>query len=494
MSGEAVIDKRTKLYAWLIAVFPLLGFWTYGLFDLDEGFYAAVTGEMIRRSEWITPYYNGVPWFEKPILLYWLAKPCIMLFGDSIGPRLPSVICTLLLGAVLWNFGRRFFGDRSGMMAMLVWSTSLIVVGVGRMMMTDMPLVLCFTLALLTFYRSLFDGVRWRWWSALFLGLSVLAKGPVSCAHFVLILGIFYWLEPSLRAKFKGGWLLGILIFAATVSIWYVPCYLANRDLFVEEFLIKQNIGRFAGGDVAHAARGVLGLIFYIPVLALGMVPWFLWFVFRKEEKTHKRPEIKFALIWFWVVFLFYTVSGSKLPHYILACVPAVAVVVGDWLARRRPTAESVSNSRLLVVPAIVSVVVGIVANAAFILWYNESHRQLHQITIWAGKQDGMVVEYQLSRRSGEASDNKLALSETSHPSISFYLDRVIPDAESIDNLARFYKMHFMIITRKGRLGIGDVQRATSKGFVLSRLNTPYDRADEPGDYEIWSFKPISAQ
>jgi len=78
----------------------MVGWWTYGLFDLDEGFYASVTGSMIRHHEWITPLYNGKPWFEKPILMYWLAKPSVMLFGTEVGPRLPSVLCTIALYAI----------------------------------------------------------------------------------------------------------------------------------------------------------------------------------------------------------------------------------------------------------------------------------------------------------------------------------------------------------------------------------------------------------
>ena len=75
-----------------------------GLFDVDEGFYGAVAAEMNRRHEWITPFFNGHPWFEKPILLYWLAKPCMMLLGPDFGPRLPSVLCTVALFVVCGFF------------------------------------------------------------------------------------------------------------------------------------------------------------------------------------------------------------------------------------------------------------------------------------------------------------------------------------------------------------------------------------------------------
>ena len=100
------MKEETKV-PWLViclaAALPFLGFWLTGLTDLDEGYYGAVAAEMNRRGEWLIPFYNGSPWFEKPILLYWLAKPSLMLFGEVVGPRLPSVVCSLgTLAVVAW--------------------------------------------------------------------------------------------------------------------------------------------------------------------------------------------------------------------------------------------------------------------------------------------------------------------------------------------------------------------------------------------------------
>ena len=127
--------QATWFMAWAIAVLPLLGWWLYGLFDLDEGFYGSVVSEMNRRGEWITPYYNGHPWFEKPILLYWVAKPFMMAFGDVVGPRLPSVLATIgTYGLVAW-FVRRRWNDETARWC-LRCRLLLLIVGLGRMMMT----------------------------------------------------------------------------------------------------------------------------------------------------------------------------------------------------------------------------------------------------------------------------------------------------------------------------------------------------------------------
>src|SRR5436309_2301812 len=119
------------------AVLPLLGFWLYGLFDLDEGFYAAVVAEMNRRGEWITPYFNGQPWFEKPILLYWLAKPAVLLFGQQLGPRLPSALAAFGTYLVCGTFLKKKVHRLAGEWCLVILSTSILLLGLGRMMMTD---------------------------------------------------------------------------------------------------------------------------------------------------------------------------------------------------------------------------------------------------------------------------------------------------------------------------------------------------------------------
>ncbi len=171
---------------------PLLGWWATGLFDLDEGFYAAVVAEMNRRGEWVTPYYNGRPWFEKPILLYWLAKPTVAWFGEAVGPRLPSVLCTLGTYAVVAWFCLRRGDDKrvpTAQLAVLILASSLLVLALGRMMMTDAPLMLALTGAFLTFWESLVGDRRWRLVTAALLGVGVLAKGPVACLLFLPVAG-----------------------------------------------------------------------------------------------------------------------------------------------------------------------------------------------------------------------------------------------------------------------------------------------------------------
>ena len=164
-----------------------------GLFDIDEGFYGAVVAEMNRRGEWITPYFNGKPWFEKPILLYWLAKPCMLLLGPYFGPRLPSVLCTIALFVVSGYFVKKRYGAAAQSFTIICLGTSVLVLGLGRQMMTDAALNLAMTAGFLSFYESLVGDRRWRILTAFCLGVGVLAKGPVALILFILVAGIALW-------------------------------------------------------------------------------------------------------------------------------------------------------------------------------------------------------------------------------------------------------------------------------------------------------------
>ncbi len=478
--------------AWAVAfacLLPLLGFWLYGLLDLDEGYYAASARGMMLRGDWVTPWFAGAPWFEKPILIYWLAIPSIRLFGEAIGPRLPSVLCTLATAWALFAFAKRRLGGASAALAALAYATSLLVVGVGRMMLTDPPLVLALTLALLTFYESLVGDRRMRLWTAALLGVAVLAKGPVALVLFGAVAAITYWRERDLRPAFRGWWLLGTALLLAVVAAWYVPCYLANGQTFVQQFLIEQNVGRFAGGDKAHGVPPWSHLIYYPAVLLVGMAPWSWWALRGRPWKRDASPEgafLRYLAVWALVVIAFFAVSGSKLPHYAAPACPPLAMLAGDFLARRRGKGWSVRS--WLRFGLVWAVVLCAVANAAFLGYYRRQFAQAHELARFARAQGMNPAIFRMGKQDGAAPGVSMKLNETSLPSLLFDL----PDAvqtDSIDDLAsgRFGS----VLTRTGRFSASDVQRLRAAGLELSPVEAP---GQSPGGYELWAIERLGGQ
>ncbi|MCX7800956.1 MAG: glycosyltransferase family 39 protein [Fimbriimonadales bacterium] len=462
-------------WALALCLLPLLGFWATGLFDLDEGFYAAVVGEMNRRGDWITPWYNGRPWFEKPILLYWLAKPAVSVFGEVWGPRLPSVACSLALAALLWRTGSSRFGVRAGFWAAAVFGTSLLAVGLSRMMMTDVPMALAFSACLVLFWESL-QGRPWlRPWAAVCLGLAVLAKGPVAGALFLLIAGWTWWRQPELRPGFRGGWGWSVAAFAAVVALWYLPAWLVHREEFVRKFLVEQNLARFGGGDEAHKVPFWPGLVYFLPVLLVGMFPWSLWIPASWPRGGSADPFLRYCAAWAAVVFAFFTLSGSKLPHYVLPAVPPLALLVGARAGRQDWPAAAAWAA---------SVAAFGLANWAFWAWYTgriggvEPHAEVHELARWVRERAGRVVSFQMGKQPGGSSRG---LQQTEHPSVVFYVRRDVVQTSDWTRLAELRDA--WVITRAGRIDPARAASLLKEGLALE----PVRRLT---GYELWQLHP----
>jgi 4-amino-4-deoxy-L-arabinose transferase-like glycosyltransferase len=455
----------------------------YGLFDLDEGYYAAVVAEMNRRSEWITPYFNGKPWFEKPILLYWFAKPSVSLFGEAVGPRLPSVLATVALLYLVGRYLHRRVSAVAACWGMATLGTSLLIIGLGRMMMTDALLDLSLCGAFLSFYESLVGHKAWRVLTAFCLGVAVLAKGPVSLPLFIALVVWTYIKEKDRRPDFRGYWLLGSLALAATVCIWYLPAYLENGQVFVQKFFIEQNLQRFGGGDEAHKVPIVLWPIYYPVVLFVGMFPWSVGLVKRWRLAFREGSELeRYLARWAMVILVFFTVSGTKLPHYILPAVPALAMISAVSYAKTKPF-----DLRLTIG---LSVGYCVLANAIFMLWYRQSgflevHADARMIN-HAVSGRGAVLTYQLARVSNSKG---LSLNDTSNPSLGFYLDLkrlTFQDISSLPDLESALKTTAgprFILTRPGRLSSTDLEALAGEGDKL----TPLTQVTGASKYEVYS-------
>lgn len=448
---------------------------------------------MIRHKEWITPLYNGHPWFEKPILVYWLCKPAVMAFGQDFGPRLPSVLATIGTYAIVAWFARRRIGAMAAVMSLFVLGSSLLVVILGRMMMTDAPLLFFFTAAMLCYWESIVGDPRWKLVTVACLGLGVLAKGPIAIILFLLIAGWNAFFNRRSRIADRESnaqspvliWLSGVVILFAVIATWYVPAYIANGQTFVQEFLIKQNIGRFTGGDQAHTLPLYKSFWFYIPILLVGMLPWILWlpnalknrFVIRDPQASIDTNEEelalrKFLISWAVVVFIFFTISGAKLAHYVLPCCPPIAILIGWHLAAKwKPLTKEQMRPKLAWTIAwlVVTWVVSQFGSEAY--YVRTGQEEAHQMAKWidaGGEGKGQpVATYQLLRRNKDRGTGKLEIQESSLPSLSFYLDRDVYDVDRFEEL-KGVPRPLWIFTRVGRIPLDQIESLnTTSGTEL---------------------------
>ena len=322
----------------LVAVSVFFFLWRlscFGLIGADEPRYAQVAREMLARNDMITPTLGGNPWLEKPPLYYWQAMLAYRWFGVSDwAARLPSVFDAFLLVIALYCL-LRSFRPEFALDGALTAATSAGIVGYARAASMDMPLGAAFGIAMLAWYAWFESESERPLCLAMFYGflaLATLAKGPVAPLLAMVIIAIFTTVQRSLGMARRTLWIPGMLLFCAVALPWYVLVQLRNPHFF-HEFIVEHNLARFGTNLYHHPER----FWYYIPVTLLGWVPWsvfavaaLVWTVREWRKPDGDRLRL-FLLIWIAVVVIFFSLSQSKLPGYVLPALPAGAILAAHF-------------------------------------------------------------------------------------------------------------------------------------------------------------------
>jgi 4-amino-4-deoxy-L-arabinose transferase-like glycosyltransferase len=301
---------------WLGLFFQLGGF---PLFDVDEGAFTEATREMLARGDYVTTWLNGELRFDKPILIYWLQAASVTLFGlDEFALRLPSALAGAAWIVAILVFARQQLGQATGYAAALVAATTLGICVIGRGAIADALLNLFLALAMFDIYRYMGAPrplLRYR--AFLWIALGLLTKGPVALLVPFAAGGIAFALQGQWR-----GWLravfdpLGWLLLAAVAGPWYVLEYMRQGDAFIAGFFLRHNVERFMSPLQGHSGN----LLYYLPVVPLVLLPYTGLFlrVLPGVRRLREQPLACFLWCWFLFVFVFFSLAGTKLPHYLL--------------------------------------------------------------------------------------------------------------------------------------------------------------------------------
>jgi 4-amino-4-deoxy-L-arabinose transferase-like glycosyltransferase len=321
------------------------------LTEPDEGRNAEVAREMLEFRDWITPRYDTLTYLDKPVVLFWLVAASFRTFGVSEwAARFPSALMALATSLLVWFLAGRMFGARTALRAGLIWVTSPLATVFARSVIFDMPLVFFVTLAMVSYWLSEADGFPHAWRETIFfaaMGLAAITKGPVGFLLPLLSISAFLALRGRLRGLRKLSWGLGIPVFLAAALPWFVAVSVRNPD-FPKYALWQESVLRFATGR-AHRPGGPF---YYLPVFLAGFLPWSFFLLFagwnrikgwRGLRQEDHKPHL-FLLAWAAVVFVFFSMSRSKLPGYFLpATVPLSILMAKVWaeldgrMSSRRP-------------------------------------------------------------------------------------------------------------------------------------------------------------
>ena len=336
--------RDVLLLAVLLAVF--FGFELGGraLWHPDEGRYSEIPRAMVASGDYVTPRLNGVKYFEKPALFYWMQAGSIKLFGvNEWALRLWPALLALAGCLAVYGAGRKLFGRRAGLIAAIVLATSPLYYLLGRIITLDMAVSTFLTAALLAFLLGVREPpgrTRSLYLYAFYAlcALATLTKGLIGIVIPAMVIGAWITLLWDWRLLRAIHLPTGLLLFFVLAAPWHVLAAQANPE-FAQFYFIHEHFQRYL--TTVHMRYQPWW--FFVPVLVLGVLPW-IGLVFPAlraawpgwRARREQREEI-FLLLWAGLVFAFFSASGSKLIPYILPMLPPLALLLGHYLAPADP-------------------------------------------------------------------------------------------------------------------------------------------------------------
>ncbi len=326
----------------LVAMFLVLYVLPLGVRPLvipDETRYAEIPREMLASGDWIVPRLNGLRYFEKPPLGYWLNAAAIWLFGENaFAIRLPSAVAAGLTAVLLFVWARRFTDDgATPWLATTVFLLSFEVLAIGVFCVLDSMLSLFVTAAILLLYFAYEQQTPRPRRILLVLagaacGLAFLTKGFLALAVPVIVIVPFALWQGRLRICLRTAWVPLVTAFLVVLP-WAIAVHGREPD-FWRYFFWVEHVERFTSpGGGQHPAP----FWFYVPILLAGAMPWTPLagpIVQGLRHANRKQPMMRLAVCWFVFPFLLFSASSGKLGTYLLPCFPPLAFLIAVGLLR----------------------------------------------------------------------------------------------------------------------------------------------------------------
>jgi len=309
------------------------------LIPSDEGRYAQMAQEMLMTGDWITPRYNGYKYFEKPPLQIWATAIAFQAFGaGEWQARLWTALTGFLTILVVGLTATRIFNARAGWLSALVLASSPMWIISGHFNSLDMALsaflvsALC-SLLLAQTSKSKTVCRNWMWVCWSMMALATLSKGVIGAAIPAMVFIAYILSAWDWRIWSRLHLLSGSILFLLITSPWFILIAQRNPE-FLEFFFIHEHLQRFT--DDAHSRTGPI--YYFVPLLLIGILPWIFQipqaFIRAWTERQHAFSSSWLLACWSIVIFVFFSISQSKLPGYIIPIFPALAILIGAHLDR----------------------------------------------------------------------------------------------------------------------------------------------------------------
>jgi 4-amino-4-deoxy-L-arabinose transferase-like glycosyltransferase len=336
----------------LTLILGLLFGWGLGqraLWHPDEGRYVEIPREMTVSGDYVTPRLNGVKYFEKPVLFYWLQAGAIKVFGlKEWAMRLWPAAFALIGCLAVYVAGRKLYDRRTGLIAAAVLATTPLHYFLGRAITLDMAVSALLTVALFAFLLGTREppgrarrNYFWTFYAC--AALATLAKGLIGMVIPALVIGAWILILNEWRLLKSIYLPSGLVLFLLIAAPWHIAAARANPE-FAQFYFIHEHFQRY----LTKVHDRYQPAWFFIPVLLAGFYPWTAYLTQAVVKSwpvswraRHENREGLFLLLWAGLVFAFFSFSDSKLIPYILPILPPLALLVARYLALHWDAASS---------------------------------------------------------------------------------------------------------------------------------------------------------
>jgi 4-amino-4-deoxy-L-arabinose transferase-like glycosyltransferase len=384
-----MLPDGRRLWPSLAAIFTLWlaifgpGLFRPELFDDADGAHAEAGREMLTLHDWVTLHENGIRYLEKAPLPYWAMSVSFRLFGVSEwSARLAQGLGVLLLALLLLQMGRKFLSPEAALWSAIVCITSFGPYLFTRILIPDLLIGLWIGLGLYFFlqgWREQRPSVLSCWGLAVTVALNVLTKGLIGLVFPCAIIFVFLLLAGDLRHLLKMRLVSSTVVFLLVAAPWHVLAALRNPPAgeargFLWFYFVNEHFLRYLGKRYP-ADYGTFPLVLFWGMIFVWLLPWsaFLPQALRQVRlrlmKTADRrtsPEAALLLFFVWaiVILLFFSFS-TRQEYYLAPALPALALILGHWLAQESQAAYGADIARSGRISATVFLVVGLVIAAA---------------------------------------------------------------------------------------------------------------------------------
>lgn len=367
-SGSQHLDLYAFIALAFLAALYCVRLGAGSLWDNSEPQYGEIVKEMLRSGDWLTLHKDLQPWFVHPPLWFWAAALSAKAFGlDEFSLRFPSAVFGVACGYAIYAAGRRAYGNTAGIVAALALGVSLEILVMARLAIQDTMLVGALIVSTFWGWFALRDrDSKALWIAAVAAALGTLIKGPVALV--LPGLTLLAWAGWAKRWRSFAGlpWLGAIVVYAVIASSWFLAEASVNGSRFLYAYFGLSNVGRFLSPYENQPGP----IWYYVPILIVGFFP-FIAFVPQALVRAWRTggDDGKFLIAAAAIPFVFFSIAQTKLPNYIEASFPALAVATGETIA-----AAIQARSMRPLRGALFALIIAVVVLAAGVYLYGHAH------------------------------------------------------------------------------------------------------------------------